>query len=283
MRTFLFIFLALIFISCGDSKKKQETTDVKSVDSIKKEKQVIALRNKEETKDTSSREENKEIPIETKSVKRIKTKEYLQPIPPYTPPPPPPYPTSSTLMGPVGIVLTQYSQINIKNPYLADLELIAGRDTLVIIPPGKSAKITIHGEKSITFKVGNEQDTKPTEENRKPEIKLINQYYKKDSTNIDNIKISLKEIQSKVGYRVDILDDFPKQLEVKFSGPVTTKQIGPTTYDITLSFLSSESAFETWSKDKKEPYKVIFAVEVKDTICLFHDVKETGEFIFSKW
>jgi hypothetical protein len=76
MRTFLFIFLALIFISCGDSKKKQENTDIKPVDTVKKEKQDTIIKQSDKKYDSTDIEKQME---EINSLNVKKPAVYLYP------------------------------------------------------------------------------------------------------------------------------------------------------------------------------------------------------------
>ena len=96
-------------------------------------------------------------------------------------------------------------------------------------------------------------------------------------------EVSIRSLQSTVGYRVTLSDDFPGQLDVNFSGPVTVKQSGPLVYDITLNFLSSKSAFDNFTENREAPYSVSFQVIVKDKIATQQSVSQSGVFQFGEW
>ena len=174
-----------------------------------------------------------------------------------------------------GVELTQYTSSTIKNPYNGTLEIIADGRTLATIPQGSSAKITLGGENSVTFRVGGSSDTKATRQN-KPQVVTISRM------GPSGPDASLRQVQGSVGFRVEITDDFPGQLDIKFDGPVSVKQMGGTTFDVTLNLLSSESAFDNWSKNREAPYKATFKVTVKDKIS-GHTETQGGTFTFGKW
>jgi hypothetical protein len=175
-----------------------------------------------------------------------------------------------------GVELTQYTSTTIRNPYNDNLEILADGKLLANIAPKASAKITIMGESSVTFKVGSASDTKRTKENQVPQISITR-------VGSGGEDASLRSVQNSVGFRVGIIDDFPQNLDVNFSGPVTTKQVGPTTFDVTLNLLGSQQAFDSWTKGKDSPYRVSFTVHVKDRLNPKHDLRQAGTFIFGKW
>lgn len=172
-----------------------------------------------------------------------------------------------------GVELTQYSQTKIKNPYSETLVLTADGRTLASIPPQGTASVLLGGESSVTFRVGDATDTKPTKQKQSPKI--------------DIQKVgpsgSLRTIQNSVGYRVTIVSNNPGDLDVKISGPVTTKQVSPTVFDVTLALLGSEAAFDAWTKGKSEPYKASFTVSVKDKFNPRFSISQIGVFSFDKW
>ena len=174
-----------------------------------------------------------------------------------------------------GVELTQYTSTTIRNPYNDNLEILADGKLLANIAPKASAKITIMGESSVTFKVGSASDTKRTKENQVPQISITR-------VGSGGEDASLRSVQNSVGFRVGIIDDFPQNLDVNFSGPVTTKQVGPTTFDVTLNLLGSQQAFDSWTKGKDSPYRVSFTVHVKDRLNPKHDLRQAGTFIFGK-
>jgi hypothetical protein len=175
-----------------------------------------------------------------------------------------------------GVELTQYSVTKIKNPYAETLVLIADGRTLASIPPQGSAAITLGGESSVTFKVGNSSDTKPTKQKQAPKIDI-------QKVGPGGGEASLRSVQNSVGFRVTIVSSNPGDLDVKISGPVSTKQVSPTVFDVTLSLLGSESAFDAWSKGKDAPFKASFTVSVKDKFNSKFSISQVGVFTFGKW
>lgn len=172
--------------------------------------------------------------------------------------------------------LTQFTQNSVQNRGNLSLQII-GSDgkTLANIPPGGSQSFTMGGQSSVTFKQGEQSKTVSTKENEKPSIKLTRLVPAGED-------VSVRRLQSTTGYRIEINDDFPGQLDVNFSGPVTVKQAGELTYDITLNFLRSQSQFENYTDGKDSPYTVGFQISVKDKIA-GHSLTQSGIFQFGEW
>jgi phosphoribosyl-dephospho-CoA transferase len=172
-----------------------------------------------------------------------------------------------------GVELTQYSQSSLKNPYSETLVITADGKTLASIPPQQSAKILLGGESSVTFRVGDATDTKPTKQKQSPKVEIQKVY----------AGGSLRQVQNSVGFRVTILSNNPGDLDVKISGPVSTKQVSPTVFDVTLTLLGSQAAFDAWTKGKDEPYKASFTVNIKDKYNPKFSISQIGVFTFDKW
>jgi phosphoribosyl-dephospho-CoA transferase len=175
-----------------------------------------------------------------------------------------------------GVELTQYSVSKIKNPYSETLVLIADGRTLASIPPQQTASITLGGESSVTFKVGDASDTKPTKQKQAPKIDI-------QKVGPGGPDASLRSVQGSVGFRVTIVSSNPGDLDVKISGPVSTKQVSATVFDVTLTLLGSQAAFDAWTKGKDEPYKASFTVSVKDKYNPKFSIQQMGVFSFGKW
>lgn len=175
-----------------------------------------------------------------------------------------------------GIEFTQYTRPKLTNPYNETLEIFGDGKLVASIPPKGSTTIPVNGESSFTFKVGDAKDTKPTKEKQAPKIDI--QKFISDGEDA-----SLRSIQNRVGFRVTIVSNYAGDLNVNISGPVVTKQVSPTQFDITLTLLGSESAFDAWSKGKVEPYKTSFTVSVKDKYNPKHSLTQMGVFTFGKW
>jgi hypothetical protein len=175
-----------------------------------------------------------------------------------------------------GVELTQYSQSKIKNPYSETLILTADGRTLASIPPQGTASILLGGESSVTFRVGDATDTKPTKQKQPPKIDI-------QKVGPGGGDASLRSVQNSVGFRVTVVSNNPGDLDVKISGPVSTKQVSSTVFDVTLTLLGSEAAFEAWSKGKDAPYKASFTVSVKDKYNSKFSLSQIGVFTFGKW
>lgn len=166
---------------------------------------------------------------------------------------------------------TQFTTTTISNSNSAPMEVV-GHGT---INPGGSKQFTLGGEGSLTFKIGGVTRSVPVKENGKPKVNMQRLVPAGE-------EISVRKIQSTVGYRVTIADDFPGNLSVNFNGPVSVKQAGENTYDITLNFINSKTAFDNFTENKDAPYTVSFQVTVTDKLA-GHSLKQTGVFQFGEW
>ena len=172
--------------------------------------------------------------------------------------------------------LTQYTSNTITNRGSQTLSII-GSDgsTLASISPGGSQTFTLGGQSSVTYKQGDQSKTVTTKPNKAPTVTL-------QSLAPSGEDVSIRKIQSTTGYRVTISDDFPGQLDVNFTGPISVKQAGPLTYDITLNFLGSKGAFDRYTESKDSPYTVGFRVTITDKIA-GHSIQRSGIFTFGEW
>lgn len=172
--------------------------------------------------------------------------------------------------------LNQYTNNTITNYGNQTLNII-GSDgsTLASIPAGSSKTFILHGQTSVTYKQGDQSKTVSTKKNEVPNITL-------QSLAPSGEDVSIRKIQSTTGYRITIQDDFPEQLSVDFTGPVSIKQSGPLTYDVTLNFLGSKSAFDRYTDNKESPYSVNFRVTIKDKITGY-SIQRVGTFTFGEW
>ena len=172
--------------------------------------------------------------------------------------------------------LTQYTENVITNRGTQSMTIV-GSDgsTLATIPPSGSRTFVLGGQTSVTYKKGTQSKTVSTKKNQAPKISM-------QSLAPSGEDVSVRKIQSTTGYRVTISDDFPGQLDVNFSGPVSVKQAGPLTYDVTLNFLGSKGAYERYTESRDEPYTVGFRVTIKDRIA-GHSLQRSGIFTFGEW
>lgn len=175
------------------------------------------------------------------------------------------------------VSLVQYTQNTISNRGNLPLEIYGDDGGLIVsIPPGGSRTFTMGGQGSVTYKQGNQSKTASTRENQKPKLSIQRLVAMGEEA-------SIRTMQSVVGYRVTVSDDFPGQLEVKITGPVTVKQAAGDTYDVTLNFLQSKQSFDRYTENRGDPpYTVTFQVIVKDKIA-GHNVQQTGIYQFGEW
>lgn len=172
---------------------------------------------------------------------------------------------------------TQYTSNSISNPSSVTIEIYGSDGSMIAtVPPGGSRSFQLGGQNSLTFKGGGVSKTVSTKENIKPKVTM----QRLVSAGED---VSVRNLQSTVGYRVTISDDYPGQLDVKFSGPVSVKQSGPLVYDVTLNFLNSKSAYDNFTENREAPFSVSFQISVKDRIATQHNVSQSGVFQFGEW
>lgn len=169
------------------------------------------------------------------------------------------------------VVLIQFAEQSLSNPYDQPMEVVG----ITTIPPKSTKSFVTGGQSTIVLKVGTTSKTITTKPNEKPKISLQRLVPAGEN-------VSIRSIQGTVGYRVTINDDFPGNLDVNFSGPVTVNQSGPNTYDVTLNFLKSKTAFDNYTDNKESPYSVGFQVSLKDKIA-GHALTQTGVFQFGEW
>jgi len=171
--------------------------------------------------------------------------------------------------------LTQYTNNTITNRGSETLEILADGSLVASIPPGGTRTFLLQGQSSVTYRKGTQSKTVTTQKNKAPTIIL-------QSLAPSGEDVSVRKIQSTTGYRVKISDDIPGQLEVNFSGPISVKEAGPLTYDITLNFLGSKGAYERYTEGRDSPYTVGFNVTVSDKIA-GHSITRKGIFTFGEW
>ena len=172
---------------------------------------------------------------------------------------------------------TQYTSNSISNPSSVTIEIYGSDGSMIAtVPPGGSRSFQLGGQNSLTFKGGGVSKTVSTKENVKPKVTM----QRLVSAGED---VSVRNLQSTVGYRVTISDDYPGQLDVKFSGPVSVKQSGLLVYDVTLNFLNSKPAYDNFTENREAPFSVSFQISVKDRIATQHNVSQSGVFQFGEW
>lgn len=172
---------------------------------------------------------------------------------------------------------SQFTTNSVSNPSDQNIEVYGSDGSLLAtVPPKGSRSFTLGGQTSLTFKRGGVSKTVSTKENAKPKITL--QRLVPSGENV-----SVRSLQATVGYRVSISDDYPGQLDVKFSGPVSVKPVSALVYDVTLDFFRSKSAFDNYSENREAPYSVTFQISIKDKIATQHSINQSGVFQFGEW
>lgn len=171
----------------------------------------------------------------------------------------------------------QFTSNSVSNPSDQPVEIYGSDGSLLATVPARGSRsFTIGNQSSLTFKSGGTSKTVTTIENARP--KIIMQRLVPAGEDV-----SVRSLQATVGYRITLVDDIPGQLDVKFTGPVTVKQVGPLVYDVTLSVLGSKTAFENFAENRESPYTVTFQVSVKDKIATQHSISQSGAFQFGEW
>ena len=115
------------------------------------------------------------------------------------------------------------------------------------------------GEKSVRYVCGNSKRDVETLPNQAQKLNF-------QSFSAGNSEASLRSLQSVVGWRVTIEDDFIGQIDVKITGSVKSKKVGEGVYDIQLALCNSKDQFEKMFDNKEAPYTVSFNVITTDKI-----------------
>ena len=168
----------------------------------------------------------------------------------------------------------QFTINKISNKNEEPLQVLADGMLIATIPPKSNANYTLHGEQSVTLKCGNTEKSIQTKPNQKPDISITNLFSGNENT-------SLKELQSVIGFRIIIKDDYP-QYKVTISGPVKFEDKGNGVYDIKLMYAGSKQEFETRTANMEAPYRASFNVIVKDELA-GHVVQRQGQYTFGGW
>ena len=172
------------------------------------------------------------------------------------------------------VQLVQFTKNSIKNNGSIEMQIIADGSQIASIPPGQTGTFQLMGQKSVTYKQGSQSRTISTKENAKPEVTIT-------SYQAGGEEASLRQLQSVIGFRVSIKDDYP-QYKVTISGPVKFEDKGNGVYDIKLVWASSKSEFDARTANMSAPYRASFTVTVKDEIA-GHTVQRQGQYTFGEW
>ncbi|MFA7360893.1 MAG: hypothetical protein WC139_07630 [Candidatus Kapaibacterium sp.] len=176
----------------------------------------------------------------------------------------------------VAAPLIQYTQNTITNRGNVPLEIYGDDGSLIAsIPAGGSRSFIMGGHKSVTYKQGGQSKTVSTRDNAKPEITF-------EQLKPGNSDASLRELQSVIGFRIRIKDDFLGQLDVKITGPVVVEDKGGGVFDVKLKYASSKEQFERMTENGGAPFRASFNVSVKDRIS-GHSIQRQGQYTFGEW
>jgi hypothetical protein len=172
------------------------------------------------------------------------------------------------------VPLVQFTKNSLKNNGSGDLQVLGDGTLLATIGPGQQGTFQVMGQKTITYKQGGQSRNVNTKENQKPEVIV-------QTVRAGGEEASLRELQSVVGFRITIKDDYP-QYKVTISGPVKFEDKGNGVYDIKLVYAGSKSEFEARTGNMSAPFKASFSVTVKDEIA-GHTVQRSGQYTFGDW
>jgi hypothetical protein len=172
------------------------------------------------------------------------------------------------------VQLVQFTKNSLRNNGTSDMQILGDGTLLATIPPGQQGTFQVMGQKTITYKQGGQSRNVNTKENAKPEVTI--QQFKAGGEDA-----SLRELQSIIGFRVTIKDDYP-QYKVTITGPVKFEDKGNGVYDIKLFYAGSKSEFEARTANMSAPFHASFNVTVKDEIA-GHTVTRSGQYTFGDW
>lgn len=110
------------------------------------------------------------------------------------------------------IELTQYTQNTLNNPYDLPLEIVG----ITTIPPKSTKTFTTGGQSSVTIRVGSSTKTVSLKPNDNPRIIV---------QKVADVG-SYRSLTRVTGFRVTVEDDFPGQLQISVTGPVSVTQSG---------------------------------------------------------
>ena len=205
-----------------------------------------------------------------------------------TPPPPPEEqkPEENTIVNAVQVKFPsnfiQYKENTINNPNSVELVVKTSKGTFTI-PPRSAKAVLLGGDNTIIMSAGGKSSTFPVRENQKPKINV-----QSINSGIGQEDVSIHKLESTVGYRVTITDDYANQLTYKITGPVSFKEVQRTpnqiVIDVTLNFLKSKGQFDNYedAHPNLDRYTVTFGVNVKDKYAP-HNENRVGIFNFTDW
>ena len=177
-------------------------------------------------------------------------------------------PKSEIVLGEMSFYQYHLNQVNNKGN--SDISING-----ITIPAHSIGSVLLKGDKTVTVSTNGATKTYSVIDYKKPQIHI-----ERKTTMGDDTKLT--ELQRVVCFRVTVDAQFPEQLDGKFGGPVTVKQSGTNTWDVTLNAFHDKSAFDRWTEDKQSPYSLGFTVTISDKVAPFTQTAQQS-FIFGEW
>ena len=170
---------------------------------------------------------------------------------------------------------TQFTNNNIMNNNSEPLQIYADNSLIQTIPKNSPGTYQLKGQATVKYVCGTSSKSVETLPNQTQKLNF-------QSVGAGNSEASLKSLQSVVGWRVTIDDDFIDQVDVKITGSVKSKKVGEGVYDIQLALCNSKDQFEKMFDNKEAPYVVSFNVVTTDKIS-GKVVSQQRTFTFGGW
>ncbi|MFZ4589952.1 MAG: hypothetical protein ACOYN6_03080 [Ignavibacteria bacterium] len=155
------------------------------------------------------------------------------------------------------------------------LQIYADNSLIQTIPKNSPGTYQLKGQATVKYVCGTSSKSVETLPNQTQKLNF-------QSVGAGNSEASLKSLQSVVGWRVTIDDDFIDQVDVKITGSVKSKKVGEGVYDIQLALCNSKDQFEKMFDNKDAPYHVSFNVVTTDKIS-GKVVSQQRTFTFGGW
>ncbi|MCX6159010.1 MAG: hypothetical protein NTY74_13605 [Ignavibacteriae bacterium] len=170
---------------------------------------------------------------------------------------------------------TQFTNNTIKNNNSEPLQIYADNNLIQTIPANSPGAYQLKGQSTVKYVCGNSSKSVETLQNQTQKLNF-------QSFGAGNSEASLRSLQSVIGWRVTIDDDFIDQIDVKISGSVKSKQVAKGIYDIQLALCNSKDQFDRMFDNKEAPYSVSFNVVTTDKIS-GKVVSQQRTFTFGGW
>ncbi len=170
---------------------------------------------------------------------------------------------------------TQYTVNSIKNSNAEPLQIYADNSLIQTIPANSSGSYQLKNQSIVKYVCGGTSKQVETLPNQIQKISF-------QSFSAGSADKKLRELQSVIGWRITVEDDFVDQIDIKVTGPVKAKQVGKGIIDVQLQVCGSKDQFDKMFGDRDAPYTVTFNVVATDKIS-GKVVSRQGSFIFGEW